>query len=101
MFTILPAALAAHPGQDELAHPQQPEDVGLELAPDARPSGTVSTAPALAVAGVVDQHADRALGLLDRVDGGPHRVLVGHVERERLAAAVCEILDRLGLRAVA
>ncbi len=41
---------------------------------------------ALAVAGVVDEHADGPLGVLDRVDRGAHRGLVRHVERQRLAA---------------
>ena len=91
----LAEALAAHAGQDELAHPQQAEDVRLELAPDLVHRHLLD-GPGLAVAGVVDQHADRALRLLDRADGGLHRALVGHVERERLAALRLEVGDRLG-----
>ena len=58
--------------------------------------GTRLDRAALAVAGVVDERADRALGLLDRRHGRAHRVLVGHVERERAAAGAFEVLDRLG-----
>ena len=59
-------------------------------------SGTVSIAPGLAVAGVVDQDADGAVLLLDGGDGRLHRGLVGHVERERAAARRLEVREGLG-----
>ena len=51
-----------------------------------RSSGTRLDRAGLAVAGVVDERADRALGLLDRGDRRPHRILVGDVEGQRPAA---------------
>ena len=56
---------------------------------------------ALAVAGVVDEHADGALGVLDVLDGGLHRGLVGHVEGERRAARAARSAIDSSLRAVA
>src|SRR3712207_6901248 len=50
----------------------------------------------LAVAGVVDENPDRPLGPLDLLDGTPHGLLVGHVEREQPAAVRFE--DRKSTR---
>ena len=50
----------------------------------------------LRVAGVVDQHADGAVLVLDGPDGGLHRRLVGHVERQCPAALRGQIFDRSG-----
>ena len=86
--------LAAHAGQHQLAHADQPEHVRLELPTDVvhveRLDGT-----RLAVAGVVDEHTDGALGLLDRGHGRAHRLLVGHVEGERAAPSLGQVGDRL------
>jgi hypothetical protein len=60
----LAPTLPAHPGQDELAHAHQPEDVGLKL-PAHLVERHLLDRSRLAVTGVVDQHADRPLGLLD------------------------------------
>src|SRR3954452_2722474 len=49
-----PVALGAHPGQHELAHPHEPEDVRLELAADLVERDLLVRAR-LAVAGVVDE----------------------------------------------
>src|SRR3712207_5360643 len=49
----------------------------------------------LAVAGVVDENPDRPLGPLDLLDGTPHGLLVGHVEREHPAAVGFERRNRL------
>jgi hypothetical protein len=46
---------------------------------------------------VVDEHADRALGLLDRGHGRAHRLLVGYVEGERATAPLRQVRDRLEL----
>src|SRR3712207_7693831 len=51
------------------------EDVRLELAPDVVERHALDGA-GLAVAGVVHERADRALGVLDGRDGRPHRPLV-------------------------
>ena len=80
--------------------PDQAEHVGLELPANLVERHRLDGAR-LAVAGVVDQHADGALGLGHRVDGGAHRGLVGHVEGERLAALLGESAIVSGLRAVA
>ena len=88
-------ALAAHARQRELAHPDQAEDVGLELAADRVEVDRLDRAR-LAVAGVVHEHADRALGLDDGVDAGAHRGLVGDVAGERLAAGLGQVGERLG-----
>ena len=50
----------------------------------------------LAVAGVVDEHAHGALLPRHLLDGGGHRRLVGHVERERAAAGRLQVGQRLG-----
>jgi hypothetical protein len=92
---ILAPALGAHLGQDELGEAHEPKYVRLELAPHGVQRDGLDR-PALAVAGVVDEHADRALGLLDRIDRRRHRLLVGHVQGERLAARVAQVGDRLG-----
>jgi hypothetical protein len=49
----------------------------------------------LAVAGVVHQYADRALGVLDRGHRRAHRLLVGHVDGERATASLRQVRDRL------
>jgi hypothetical protein len=90
----LAPALLAHLGQHEPAHRQQAEDVGVELGADALVGYGLDRA-GLAVARVVDQHADGALRRLDRLDGGAARRLVGHVERERLTALHLEVGERL------
>jgi hypothetical protein len=89
-----PLALAAHPGEDQLAHPDQAEDIGLELTADALDRDGLDR-PRLAVAGVVDEGPNRPIGRLDRVDAGLHRGLVGDVACERLAALGLQVLDRL------
>jgi hypothetical protein len=81
--------LPAHPRQHQLAHPHQPEHVGLEL-PAHLLHRDLLDRPGLAVARVVDEDADGALAPLDLPDGGPHGGLVRHVEREELAADVGE-----------
>ena len=88
------------PGRHELGHPDQAEDVGLELAADLELDD--STAPRLAVAGVVDEHADRALGrstvsTAARIEASSHTS-----SASVLHPRVREIGDRLGTwRAVA
>ena len=74
------AAGGAHPGQHELAHPRQAEDVGLEHGPHLVHVDLLDRA-VLAVAGVVDEGADGAVGRLDLGDGRRHRRVVGDVER--------------------
>ena len=64
----LAPALLAHPRQHEAAHRQQAEHVGVELGADALVGDRLDRAR-LAVARVVDEHADGALGLHDRVHG--------------------------------
>jgi hypothetical protein len=49
----------------------------------------------LAVAGVVDEHPDRALGVLDRGHGVAHRFLVGDIQGQCAAAARGEVRDRV------
>src|SRR5207253_2267707 len=70
-------ALAAHTREDELGETDQAEDVGLELAAHLGHRDLLEGA-LLAVPGIVDQHADRTLGALDRLDRAPHRDLVAH-----------------------
>ena len=65
----MPQRLAAHSRQGELAHPDEPEHVRLELAAHHVERNVLDRAR-LAVAGVVDEHSDRALGLLHRADRG-------------------------------
>src|SRR5207247_3608866 len=77
-----PPALPAHARQHQLAHPHQPEDVGLELTPHGLDRDLLNGA-ALTVAGVVDQDANRAFYLVDGPDAGAHRVLVGYVTDQR------------------
>ncbi len=90
----LAPALGAHPGQHHLGQRDRAEHVRLELPPHGLQRNLLDRA-ALRVAGVVDEHADGALGALDLINRGAHRVLVGHVERERAAAGVLQVLDRL------
>ena len=87
-------ALPAHARQDQLAHADQPEHVRLELPPHVIEVERLDRTR-LAVAGVVDKHSDGALCLLDGGHGRAHRLLVGHIERERAAATVGQIRDRL------
>ena len=87
-------ALRPHAGQHELAHAEQAEHVGLELAPGGVHGDRLHRAR-LAVAGVVDEHAHGALGLLHRGHRGGHGVLVRDVEGERPAALRCERAERL------
>ena len=72
MFTIFPEPLLAHLRQHEAAHRQQAEHVGVELGANALVGDRLDRAR-LAAAGVVDEHADRALGRLDRLHGSPPR----------------------------
>ena len=65
---LAPADLP-HLGEDGTAHAEQAEDVGVELGAHALVRDRLDRTR-LAVAGVVDQHADGALGLLDRRHGG-------------------------------
>ena len=90
----LAPALRAHLSQHQLGQAHDAEVVGLELAPH-RVHGNRLDGSALAVAGVVDQHADRTLGLLYTGDRGAHRMLVGDVQRERAAACLRELNERL------
>ena len=90
----------AHAGQHELAHPHQAEDVGLELPADAVHRDRLDRA-ALAVAGVVDQGADRAVGSSTSATALAIELLVGDVERQRLAPAAFRSSIASGLRAVA
>ena len=91
----LPPALGAHLGQHELCEAHGSEDVGLKLTPGGvQRNGLDRTA--LAVSGVVDEHAHRTALLLDGVHRRAHRRVIGDVERERPAAGLCEIGDRLG-----
>ena len=96
-MTIFPQRCSRIFDEHELGEAHEPEDVGLELAPRSIERDRLDR-PALAVAGVVDQHPHRAVGLLDRIHGGAHRVLVGDVEGQRLTARVLEIGDRLESR---
>src|SRR5208282_4191282 len=57
--------------------------------------GTSSKAPSRAVAGVVDEHADGALGELDGYHRRTHRGFVAYVERERFASPRGEVRNRL------
>ena len=81
-------------GQDELAHPYQPEDIGLELAAYVVHRDRLDWS-ALAVARVVDEHADASLLADDLVDRGRHRRLVGHVEGQGATAEVGEVGEGL------
>ena len=101
MFTIRPWRCSRMPGiTSSLADPEQPEDVGLELPADIL-GGDGLDRSRLGVAGVVDQHADSALLGADALDRGLHRLLAGDVQRERVAAELAEVLDRLLALAVA
>ena len=91
----LAPALRAHRREHELAHADEAEDVRLELRADLLERDGLDRAR-LAVAGVVDQHADRAVLLLHGGDGGLHRGLVGDVEGERAAARRLEVREGLG-----
>ncbi len=71
-------ALAAHRRQHELGQADGAEDVGLELAADELERDGLDGA-GLAVAGVVDQHADRAGVVFDGRNRGSHRGFVGDV----------------------
>lgn len=59
-----PGAGPAHARQYALGQAEQPEDIGFELAADIIDRKRLERA-GLAVAGIVDQRADRAFGLLD------------------------------------
>ncbi len=83
----LAPALRAHRRQRQLRQPREAEDVRLELPADGVERDRLDGA-ALAVAGVVDQHADRARRALDLGDRRRHRRLVGDVERQQPAARV-------------
>jgi hypothetical protein len=90
-----PPALSPHRRQDQLGQPHRAEDVGLEL-----PAGVGQRhgldGPRPAEAGVVDQDPDCAVLLLDHIDGGPHGIVVGHVERQGPAAERFEVGEDLG-----
>jgi len=88
-------ACPAHAGKDELAHPNQAEDVGLELPADVV-KGNRLDRPGLGVSGVVDQHADRPFGLLHSGDGRGHGLLIGDVQGEGSAPFLGEVLQGLG-----
>ena len=90
----LAPALLAHLRQHQTAHRQQAEHVGVELGANALVGDRLDRAR-LAVAGVVDEHADRTLGRLDRLHRGPPRPLVDDVERERPAALGLQLGERL------
>ena len=90
----LAPALLAHLSQHELGQRDEPEHVRLEL-PAHRVQPDLLDRAALAVAGVVDQHAHgpvRALYLRHR---RAHRLLVGHVQRQRSAARLGQVGNRL------
>ena len=91
-----PRARPPHPGQHELAQAHESEHIRLELRPHLLHRHGLDRA-GLAVAGVVDERADRAVLSLDRRDGRLHRGLVGDVERQRPAAARLQLGQRLGL----
>src|ERR1700680_982853 len=86
--------LVTHLYEHELGEAHEPEDVRLELAPYGVERNGLDRA-ALAVARVVDQYSDGPLRLLDCIHGRAHRLLVGNVERQRSAAGLFEIGDRL------
>jgi hypothetical protein len=86
--------LGAHAGEHELAHPDQPEHIRVELAADLIHRHRLDRA-ILAVAGVVDENADRALLLRDGLYSLSHRPLVGDVEREQLGALGFEHRHRI------
>jgi len=88
-------ALGAHRGQDELAEPQQPEDVGLELAAHVvQVEGLGGSG--LGVPGVVDERIDAADLAVHPVDGRLHGCLVRHVEGEGPTALGHERVECLG-----
>ena len=89
-------ARAAHPGQHQLAHPHQPEDVGLELPADAVHRHRLDRA-ALAVARVVDQGADRPVLLSTSATALSIERSSVTSSAQRLAAALLQVLDRLGV----
>ena len=91
----LAAPLFTHPGEDELAHPDETEHVRLELAPHVLERHGLDGA-GLAVAGVVDEHADRTLDVGHGLDRRLHRRFIGDVERQRLGTLGGQFLDRLG-----
>ena len=78
-------SLVAHPRQDHLGELCESEEVGLELPPRVvdrhRLDRTVK-----AVSRVVDQDADRAVFLLDGLDGGLCRRRIRYVKREQAAS---------------
>ena len=92
-FTTSPA-LAPHPRQHELRSRTRPKTL-VSNCGARRPSDRLDRA-GLAVAGVVDQRADRAVLGLDRRDRRAHRGLVGDVERQHPAARRLEVGERLG-----
>src|SRR5436190_2072219 len=71
--------LAAHAWQDELGQSSQPEDIRLELAAYLFHRYFFNW-PLLAIAGIVDEHADGAFALFDRCAGSTHRGLVADIE---------------------
>ena len=79
---------------------RETEHVRLELGPYVFHRHRLNGA-GLAVAGVVDERADRARLGFDSVHGLGHRLLVGDVEGDRPAALGLEVGDRRQLRALA
>jgi hypothetical protein len=89
----LAPALLAHARQDQPGEGQRAEHVGFELGAHAL-VGDRLDGSRLAVAGVVDQHADRALGRHHGVDRGASRGVVDDIESQRLAALRLQVGKR-------
>ena len=94
MLTILPQRWARIPGRTIWVSAISPNTFVSNCCSHGLQRNLLDRA-ALAVAGVVDEHADGALGALHLIHRRAHRCLVGHVERERAAAGVLQVLDRL------
>jgi hypothetical protein len=90
-----PAAPLAHGREDELAHPGEAEDVGLEHRTDLVEVDLLHRA-VLAVSRVVDEGADGTVDALDLGDGRAHGLLVGHVEGGDVRAEGLEVGEGVG-----
>ena len=87
-------ALTAHPGQHELNQPRRAEEVGLQLHAGVLDRDLLDRALE-PVSGIVHQHPDRSLDLLDGLDGLSCSVRVAHVELQEPATVRRQLRDRL------
>jgi hypothetical protein len=91
----LSPSLVAHSGQHQLRQPHEAEHVRVELAAHLLGRDLLDRA-ALAVAGIVDEHAHGSLGVLDAPNRASHRLFVADVQRHYFAAVPPQAFDRLG-----